>query len=125
MAYQRSGSRPRISQIKNKEKDQFISGKVLHINDEILAVFKDNQMIIEKSFPNRTETIQLDAPKGKVVLELTKDHSVRFAEASCTHKTCMTMGPISQAGQNLVCIPNRVAVTITGTNLTGVDSVTF
>jgi hypothetical protein len=90
-----------------------------------IRVFKDNQMIIEKSFPNRTETIQLDAPKGKVVLELTKDHSVRFAEASCTHKTCMTMGPISQAGQNLVCIPNRVAVTITGTNLTGVDSVTF
>ena len=90
-----------------------------------IRIFKDNKMIIEKSFPDRTETIQLDGLRGKVVLELTKDHSVRFAEASCAHKTCMTMGPISQAGQNLVCIPNRVAVTITGTNISGVDGITF
>jgi hypothetical protein len=59
------------------------------------------------------------------VLELAKDHSVRFAEAACAHKTCMNMGRVSQAGQNLVCIPNRIAVTITGTSISGVDSITY
>ena len=92
---------------------------------EGIRVFKDNQMIVEKSFPDRTERIHLDGSNGEVVLEVTKDHSVRFAKVSCAHKTCMTMGSISQAGQNLVCIPNRVAVTITGTNISGVDSTTF
>jgi hypothetical protein len=90
-----------------------------------IRIFKDNQLIIEKSFPVKTETIDLDGTKGRVVLELGKDRSIRFVETSCAHKTCMSMGPINQAGQNLVCIPNRIAVTINGTNISAVDSITF
>ena len=90
-----------------------------------IRVFKDNELIIEKSFPAQPETIHFDGVHGKVVLEVGKDNSVRFAETSCTHKTCMTMGPISQAGQNLVCIPNQIIATIAGTNMSGVDSITF
>ena len=90
-----------------------------------ILIFKDNELIIEKSFTAVTEAIHLEGVNGKVVLELNKDRSVRFAETSCAHKTCMTMGSISQAGQNLVCIPNQIAVTIAGTNISGVDSITF
>ena len=90
-----------------------------------IRVFKENELIIEKSFPTYYEAIHLEGTNGKVVLELGKDHSVRFAETSCAHKTCMTMGAISQAGQNLVCIPNQIAVTIAGTNISAVDSMTF
>ena len=90
-----------------------------------IRVFKNNELIIEKSFPVHSEIIHLDGNDGRVVVEVGKDHSVRIAETSCTHKTCMNMGSISQAGQNLVCIPNQVAVTIAGTNLSGVDSISF
>jgi hypothetical protein len=90
-----------------------------------IRVFKENELIIEKSFPEETEVIHLDGVHGKVVLELGKDKSVHIAETSCAHKTCMAMGSISQAGQNLVCIPNQIAVTLNGTNISDVDSITF
>jgi hypothetical protein len=90
-----------------------------------IRISQNNEVIIERSFPVQTETIEISDEKGKVVLELSPNHNVRIIEASCKHKTCMKMGRISQAGQNLVCIPNRIDVTITGTDLSGVDSVTF
>jgi len=90
-----------------------------------IRIFKDDQLILEKTFPVYTEAIHLEGAHGKVVLEMTKDHAVKFAETSCKHKTCMNMGAISQAGQNLVCIPNRISVTVMGTNISAVDSITF
>ena len=90
-----------------------------------IRIFKDEQLILEKTFPVYTEAIHLEGVHGKVVLEMTKDHAVRFAETSCKHKTCMNMGAISQAGQNLVCIPNRISVSVMGTSISAVDSVTF
>jgi len=88
-------------------------------------VFKDDALILEKAFPGKTETIILDGKKGRLVLEAAADHSVSFVETSCTHKTCMTMGKISQPGQNLVCVPNGISVTIAGQPVSGVDSITF
>ena len=90
-----------------------------------IKIFRDNELISEKEFPADTEMIQINGVHGKVILEVNKNHTVRFTESSCTHKTCMTMGPINQAGQNLVCIPNRIVVTIDGKNISGVDSFTF
>lgn len=90
-----------------------------------IQVFKNNQLILEKAFPEKTETVAIDAPKGRIVLEVTSDHSVQFVETSCKHKTCMNMGKINQAGQNLVCIPNQISVAIAGTDISGVDSITF
>lgn len=89
-----------------------------------IRVFKNNEVIIEKPFPAHSESIDINGEKGRVVLELSQDHTLRFTETSCKHKTCMNMGPISQAGQNLVCIPNGISVTITGTDISGVDSIT-
>ena len=90
-----------------------------------IQIYNSNKLILEKTFPTKTEIIHLEGLKGNVVLELAKDHSVRFVESSCKHKTCMTMGTINKAGQNLVCIPNQIAVTINGTNTSGADSITF
>jgi hypothetical protein len=88
-------------------------------------VFKDNTLIMEKTFPQKTETFVLDGVKGRMVIEAAADRSLRFVEASCTHKTCMSMGHISQAGQNLVCVPNQITVAIAGRPVSGVDSITF
>lgn len=90
-----------------------------------IQIFKGNELIMEKAFPEKKEVLDLNGLKGKVTLEIAGDRSVRFIDTSCKHKTCLNMGAISQAGQNLVCIPNQIAVTIKGTNISGVDSVTF
>jgi hypothetical protein len=88
-------------------------------------VFKDNTLIMEKTFNDKTESIVLDGAKGRIVLESGADHSVCFTEAACNHKTCISMGKIKQAGQNLVCVPNQITVSIAGRPVSGVDSITF
>ena len=90
-----------------------------------IRVFKGDELVLEKPFPTDGEILELDGLKGKMSVEVTKDRSVRFVEASCHHKTCMKMGPISQAGQNLVCIPNQITVAIAGKDISGVDSISF
>ena len=87
-----------------------------------IRIFRDNMLIIEKKFPTRTETMQIEGPQGPSVLELGQDHTLRFLESPCRHKTCISSGSISQAGQSLVCIPNRITASITGTDISGVDA---
>ncbi len=53
---------------------------------------------------------------GKLVLRL-KGGEARIVASSCPLKICIKMGAISRPGQSLVCLPNRVVVTIKGTSL--------
>lgn len=48
---------------------------------------------------------------NKVVIE---DGAVRMEEADCPDKLCVNQGKISKAGQTIICLPNRVMVTIKG-----------
>jgi len=90
-----------------------------------IRIFRDNQLIVEKTFPDRSETIRIEGPQGPAVLKLGQSHTLRFLESPCRHKTCISSGSISQAGQSLVCIPNRITAVITGTDISGVDSRTY
>lgn len=40
--------------------------------------------------------------------------SVRMTAASCPDQVCVQSGPISQPGQTIVCLPNRIVIEITG-----------
>ncbi|MCB0281548.1 MAG: NusG domain II-containing protein [Calditrichaeota bacterium] len=90
-----------------------------------VRIFKGDELLMEKPFTKENEVFELAGLKGKVTVEMAKDRSVRFVETSCRHKTCMKMGAIKQAGQNLVCIPNQITVAIAGSSISGVDSITF
>jgi hypothetical protein len=35
-------------------------------------------------------------------------------DASCPDKTCVGVGRVKYAGQSIICLPNRVAVTVMG-----------
>ena len=41
-----------------------------------------------------------------------KDQIAEISEASCPDKICVDHAPISESGQTIVCLPNRVVVTI-------------
>ncbi len=43
-----------------------------------------------------------------------KDGFVYMEEADCKNQICVNTGKISAPGQNIVCLPNRIIVTITG-----------
>lgn len=57
-----------------------------------------------------------------VTLEV-KDHKIRFINSECPDGTCEKMGFLSSAGQTAACIPEKVIVTISGTNGSSVDAV--
>lgn len=43
-----------------------------------------------------------------------KNGSVSVSEASCKNQVCVRHGSISRAGESIVCLPNRLVITIEG-----------
>ena len=87
-------------------------------------IFRGETLIKQLSLNNDIDNYKIDGLKGNVNIRI-KDKSVKVIEASCKHKTCMNMSAISRAGENLVCVPNQINISITGKNSFGVDSITF
>lgn len=57
---------------------------------------------------------------GPMVLEV-KDGRIAAIESSCEKKICVKTGFISSPHEKIVCIPNRIVVSIEGSNLDGVS----
>lgn len=53
-----------------------------------------------------------------------KDGSAFIDEASCPDKLCIHQGRINREGEELVCLPNRVVVRITGKDGSEYDALT-
>lgn len=87
-------------------------------------IFRGDSLIKKLSLDREKDLYRIDGMKGYVDISI-KNHSVKVISASCKHKTCMSMTPISRPGENLICIPNQVNVVITGKSSLGVDSITF
>lgn len=67
--------------------------------------------------------VSVDGPLGKTTVEI-KDNSVRIQDSPCRNKLCVRQGWIKTGA--LVCLPNRVVVTIDRGRETGntIDAVT-
>ncbi len=89
-----------------------------------INVFRGDNLICQLSLNKDIDQYRIEGLKGHVDIRI-KDKSVKVVSASCKHKTCMDMNAISKPGENIVCIPNQVNISIAGKNATGVDSITF
>jgi len=66
--------------------------------------------------------INVEGPLGttRVIIE---DGEVWVEDSPCREKICIKMGRKKRVGEQIVCVPNRVIVEITGENET-VDAIT-
>jgi len=48
---------------------------------------------------------------GTIIIE---NSTVRIEDADCPDKLCEQIGRISKAGQSIICLPNKLIITITG-----------
>ncbi|MEJ2613992.1 MAG: NusG domain II-containing protein [Ignavibacteriaceae bacterium] len=82
--------------------------------------------VLTKKLPldKDVDHFRVNGLKGHVDIRI-KNKYVSITFATCRHKTCMNMEPISKPGQNLICIPNQINIAIAGRSALGVDSVTF
>ena len=89
-----------------------------------LSIFKGDTLIKQLSLNNDLNRYRIEGLKGHIDIRI-KNKSVNIIAASCKHKTCMGMHPISKPGENLVCIPNQITIGIARKSAFGVDSITF
>ncbi len=69
-------------------------------------------------------TINLEGEKGRVILEV-REGTVRVVQSSCLQKICVNTGWINRPGQTIVCLPNKVLITIEGKESSKADAVSY
>ncbi len=89
-----------------------------------LNIFRGDALVKQLPLDREIESYHIEGMKGHVVISI-KNRSAKVVSASCKHKTCMNMAPVSRPGENLVCVPNQVNIVVAGTSSLGVDSITF
>lgn len=70
--------------------------------------------------PGLTASFPLDTDRRIELEHLTvviENGQVYVADADCPDKVCQHTGKISRENQTIVCLPNRVTITITGEGL--------
>jgi len=89
-----------------------------------INIFRGDTLINQFTLDEEVEHHRVEGLKGHVDIRI-KNNSVKIISASCKHKTCMNMEAISRSGENLICIPNQINISVAGKSLFGVDSITF
>lgn len=67
------------------------------------------------------EEFLIETEKGINQL-IIRDGKADVTEASCPDKICVHQSPISQTGETIVCMPNRVIVTIEQASQKGIEN---
>ena len=78
-----------------------------------LIIMVDGQKIGDMSLNDGKKEIVMQGVRGPFTFEI-NDGKVRMKDSACPNKLCVKMGYISQEGQVVCCIPNRVVLKITG-----------
>ncbi|MCR4612214.1 MAG: NusG domain II-containing protein [Lachnospiraceae bacterium] len=72
---------------------------------------------------DKDETINIEY-KGKTVNKIIiEDGYCYMQEAECPDHLCIKQGKINKKGQTIVCMPNRVVVSVTDDDESGYDSI--
>lgn len=57
------------------------------------------------------QTINVPGPLGTTVVEI-RDGRVRVLDSPCPNKTCVSQGWAEAEGDTIICLPNRVSITV-------------
>jgi len=91
---------------------------VIKSGNKIFRTIDLNKVVEEEEFTIKTE-------KGHYNTILVKHGSIRVKDADCLHKECVKMGTITDPGGLIVCLPNKLIISINGEDITGIDGATY
>lgn len=74
------------------------------------------------SLPLADTVINITGPIGPTTIQI-EDKRVWVEKASCPQKTCARQGKISRIGESIVCLPNKIVITIEGES--DVDAISY
>lgn len=86
---------------------------------EVAVIVGSGGLVAEVSM-DRPDTLAVKGPLGTTYV-VVGGGEAKIISSPCPQKLCVRSGPVRRPGEVVVCIPNRVAVTIKGRN--GPDAV--
>ena len=87
----------------------FIMGRYATGNGGYLEIYADNALYGRYSLEENRE-IDINGHNKCVI----KDGKACMEEADCPDRICVHSGSISESGESIICIPNRVTLLISG-----------
>lgn len=77
---------------------------------QVVDIYKDNNIIATYSLAN-DNIVSVPGINDTVTIAI-KNASVEVISVHCPHKLCMKSGRITHQGQQIVCAPNHILITI-------------
>ena len=86
-----------------------------------VTITKDGQVYGTYAL-NENQTIEITDKDGKVTNTLViADGKADMKDADCPDRLCVKQKAISRQNENIVCLPNKIVVTVTESDAKGVD----
>ena len=75
----------------------------------------DNELAAELPLSALTQSVTLDVPGARYPITVEAEHGrVRVSHSECPSQDCVHTGWVSRSGGQIICLPNRLVITVTG-----------
>ena len=75
----------------------------------------DNELVAELPLSAHSETVTLDVPGARYPITVEAEQGlVRVSHSECPSQDCVHTGWVSRSGGQIICLPNRLVITVTG-----------
>jgi len=90
-----------------------------------LLILSDGQVYLKTPLYDTAPktTYFVKSSEGYLYVEVNKG-KVRVIDSTCKDKLCIKQGEISKVGETIICLPNRISISIVGGN-SNVDSISY
>lgn len=84
----------------------------------------DNELVAELPLSTLTQPVTLQVPGARYPITVEAENGrVRVSHSECPSQDCVHTGWVSRSGGQIICLPNRLVITVTGGG-TDADAVT-
>lgn len=89
------------------------------------VVTLDGQVVAQYRLDQLTEPVTLTLEEASYPLTIQVEQGrICIAHSDCPSQDCVRTGWISRPGQQIICLPNRLVISLSGTETEGFDAVT-
>ncbi len=100
----------------------FAGARYVSVMGSELEVYHGEELLKTLSLEVESKFI-VKTSQGSLELQI-KDGQAMITKVDCPRQICRSMGPISKAGQSMICLPNKIIVKIRSENDPDLDAVT-
>ena len=91
---------------------------------ENVVISVNGKAIASYPLAGDVQEVRVQGTLGPVTVRLGQD-GARIIESLCPHQLCVKQGAIHGGGQTIICLPNHLAVEITGPDSGRTDAVAY